>query len=189
MNEATTKRLNFGCGRDYRDGWVNADVNPKVRADVYLNPKDGRIPFEDNTFDEILLDNVLEHIGRDRIFTFLDELHRISRAGAILRIYVPHYTSVFAYANLSHCTTFAIGAFDCCTSEGGIGSSERYGKAVFRVRRQRLLFFGHNPVRMRVLGKLPINWLFNVSWLWQKMMERFQVFGFDEVYFELDAVK
>jgi hypothetical protein len=181
-------KLNYGCGRDYREGWVNVDVNPAVRADLHLEAG-ASLPFPNGTFEEVLLDNVLEHISKDHLFSFLDEIHRVCKVGALVRIYVPHYTSVFAWANLSHQSAFAIGAFDCCSSEGGVGSGERYGRGIFEVRRQRLLFIGHNPVRCRWLGRLPINWMFNFNWLWQKAMERFQVFGFDEVYFELEVVK
>lgn len=182
------KRLNYGCGRDYREGWVNLDVNRAVRADVYIAAGD-RLPFPDGTFEEVLLDNVLEHIRRDLIFEFLDEIYRVCADGAVVRIFVPHFTSVFTWANLSHQSAFAIGAFDCCTVAGGVGSGERYGRCVFEVRCQRLLLVGHNPVRAKWLGKLPINWIFNLGWLWQKAMERCQILGFDEVYFELVVVK
>ena len=181
-------RLNYGCGRDYREGWVNVDVNPAVRADVHIS-MGARLPFPDGMFQEVLLDNVLEHIRKDQVFEFLDEIHRVCADGARVRIYVPHFTSVFAWANLSHQSTFAIGVFDCCSPEGGVGSGERYGYGVFKVRRQRLLLIGHNPVRCRWLGRLPLNGIFNLGWFWQKAMERFQIFGFDEVYFELEVVK
>lgn len=182
------KRLNYGCGRDYREGWVNVDVNPEVRADIHVSVG-VRLPLPDGEFQEVLLDNVLEHIPRHQVFEFLDEIHRVSAHGAIVRIYVPHFTSVFAWANLSHHSVFAIGAFDCCSPAGGVGSGERYGYGVFKVRRQRLFLIGHNPVRCQWIGKLPINWIFNFGWLWQKAMERFQIFGFDEVYFELEVIK
>lgn len=189
MSITTRRKLNYGCGLDYRSGYVNVDINRGVKADVYVSSDSPRLPFVDSAFDEVLLDNVIEHVPRDRLFDFLDEIHRVVCDSGVVRIYVPHYTSVFAYANLSHHSAFAIGAFDCLAPEGMFNSRERYGKTAFRVRTQRLLFFGHNPFRMRWLGQLPIDWLFNFSWFWQKMMERFQFAGFDEIYFELVVVK
>lgn len=173
---------------DYRDGWVNADINPNVKTDVLLTDCIAT-PFEDNTFELILLDNVLEHIPKTDIFAFMDEMWRITSPSGILKVYVPHYTSVFAWANLSHHSAFAIGAFDCCRPVGGMHSGERYSRSAFRVLRQRLLLVGHNPVRCKWLGRIPINGLFNINWLWQKLMERTQLFGFDEIYFELQVVK
>jgi len=189
MQCKTLNKLNYGCGLDYRPGWINADINRAVKADVYLSPDDTALPFAENAFDEVLLDNVIEHIPKNRLFDFLDQIYRVTRPGGLVRIYVPHYTSVYAYANLSHQSAFAIGAFDCCAAGGMFNSNERYGQAAFRIKRQRLLFFGHNPARCRWLGKLPVNWLFNGHWLWQKIMERFQFAGFDELYVELEAVK
>jgi len=181
-------KLNYGCGKDYREDWVNLDINPEVRADVHVAPSDP-VPFPDNYFDEVLLDNVLEHIPRTELFSFLDEIYRICSDKAVVRVYVPHYTSVFAWANISHHSVFAVGAFDCCRPVGGMHSGERYGKAAFMVKRQRLLLIGHNPVRCKWLGRIPVNGLFNINWIWQKLMERFQIFGFDEIYFELQVVK
>lgn len=189
MESSPLTKLNYGCGLDYRPGWVNVDVNRDVKADVYMDPGAGTLPFPEDAFEEVLLDNVLEHVPKDRLFAFLDEIYRVTRTGGVVKIYVPHYTSVFAHANLSHHSVFAIGAFDCCVPGGMFNSRERYGKACFRVRKQRLLFFGHKPSRCMWLGRLPINWVFNVGWVWQKAMERFQFAGFDEVYFELEVVK
>lgn len=189
MEDPTAKRMNYGCGRDYRTGWMNVEMNRSVKADIYVNPQDTTLPFSDDSFVEILLDNVLEHLPKDKLFPFLDEIYRVSCPHAVVRVYVPHFTSVFAYANLSHQSAFAIGAFDCCEPGGMFNTSERYGKATFHVRRQRLFFFGHNPTRMPILARLPIDWLFNGGWVWQKFMERFQFAGFDEVYFELEVVK
>lgn len=189
MQSKTLNKLNYGCGLDYRPGWLNADINRGVKADVYLSPEATILPFADDAFDEVLLDNVLEHIPKAALFGFLDEIYRVTRPRGLIKIYVPHYTSVFAYANLSHQSAFAVGAFDCCVPGGMFNSHEHYGKATFNIKHQRLLFFGHKPSRCMWLGKLPINWLFNGSWLWQKTMERFQFAGFDELYVELEVVK
>lgn len=170
------------------EGWVNADINPDVKVDVQL-AKDNPVPFEDNQFDCVLLDNVLEHIPKDQLFGFLDEMYRILKNGGTLDIYVPHYTSVFAWANLSHYSAFAVGTLDCVRAEGGVNTGERYGKASFEIEKEELLLFGHNIRKIPMLSKLPINFIFNLSWMWKKAMERFQLLGFDEIHYVLKAVK
>ena len=31
------KRLNLGCGPDYRKGWVNVDIRKDIKADIVHN--------------------------------------------------------------------------------------------------------------------------------------------------------
>jgi len=180
-------RLNLGCGNDYREGWVNADRNPAVRTDLRLDLA-AAIPFADDSVDEILLDNVLEHVPRPGFFPFIDELYRVCRHGAAIRIYVPHYSGMWAFKHLAHEVYFGVGSFDIYRVEPSF-NAERYGRARFNMRKEELLFFHHNLVRFPLLSKLPINWLFNLSPLWQVFMERFQFLGFDEIHYELEVVK
>lgn len=57
-----TKKLNFGVGYDYRDGWVNMDFDPETKADVIHDFNKLPLPFPDNHFDEIRATHILEHI-------------------------------------------------------------------------------------------------------------------------------
>ncbi len=180
-------KLNLGCGNDYREGWTNLDFNRGVKADVYADLCT-ELPFGDGSFSEILLDNVLEHVKRDNYFSFLDELHRICVPNAVIRIYVPHFSSMFALKHPAHHNFFGIGSFSLFGADT-IFTGERYCEARFSTECERLLFFHHNLVNYKLLSVLPINGLFNFCGPWQLMMERFQFFGFDEIYFELKAIK
>lgn len=181
------KKLNIGCGKDYRPGYVNVDLNRAVRADVYcdLNKK---LPFKENEFDYILLDNVLEHIHPDRYFNFLRELSRISKDGARIDIFVPHYSGMYAFKHPTHYKFFGIGSFNTFKEEECF-NGERYSDLRFNVVKEKLLFFHHNLAKIKILSKIPINWFFNLNSTWQLFMERFQFLGFDEVYFRLMVVK
>lgn len=181
------KKLNLGCGRDYRPGWINLDFNRSVKADVYadLNKK---LPFKDNEIDYILLDNVLEHVTREKYFKFIEELHRICKNGAIIDIFVPHYSGMYALKHPTHYIYFGVGSFDTFKPQQGF-NGERYSSARFNVLKEKLLFFHHNLANMKFLSRLPINWLFNFSSLWRQLMEKFHIFGFDEIYFRLKVVK
>ena len=62
-------KVNFGCGTDYREGWINVDVVEETKwqsgsrkPDVMISANDSRLPFEDGSIDYVLLDNVIEHI-------------------------------------------------------------------------------------------------------------------------------
>lgn len=179
--------INLGCGLDYRRGWINVDFNKEVKTDVYADLTK-KLPFKDNYADYILLDNVLEHVERDRYFQFLEELYRICKPTGIIEIFVPHYSGMYALKHPTHFNFFGVGSFD--TMREGTGfNGERYTKARFKVVKERLLFFHHNLVNMKFLSILPINWLFNFGRNWQFFMERFQFFGFDEIQINLKPSK
>ncbi|MBI5094222.1 MAG: hypothetical protein HZB26_17510 [Candidatus Hydrogenedentes bacterium] len=180
-------RLNLGCGRDYRSGWINVDSNPEVLTDVRADLSRD-LPFVENSVDEIYLDNVIEHIPRERLFVFLEELYRICHAGARIRIYAPHYSGMHAFKHLGHYQYFGVGSFDIFKPDAPF-NGERYSHARFEVRAERLLFFHHNLVNHLYLSRLPINGLFNFSTEWMLLMERFQFLGFDEIFYDLEVMK
>ena len=180
-------RINLGCGNDYKKGWVNVDFNKEVKADVYVDFTK-KLPFKENYADLVLLDNVLEHIEPEKYFFFLEELHRICKKGAIIHIYVPHYSGMYAFKHPTHYKYFGIGSFDTMRPEKCF-SGERYTSVRFILKREKLLFFHHNLINFPLVSKLPINWLFNFGRVWQQLIEKFQIFGFDEIYYELVVVK
>lgn len=184
------KNLNVGCGNDYRGEWVNLDFNKEVKADVYHNLDKFPYPFKDHTFDLILLDNSLEHI--QNILHAIDELWRIAKPGAIIEIYVPHFTGIYATKHLTHYHQFGIGSFDFYKKISGLDigfNSERYGKARFEILQQKLLYFHHKSVEISFLSKIPINFLFNFSRKGQLFIEKFIPLKFDEIYFKLKVIK
>jgi SAM-dependent methyltransferase len=91
------KTLDLGCGIGhmirYRKGTVGCDINPyninfckKRNLEAYLMKPD-QLPFKDQSFDSVFMDNVLEHIASpDRLFK---EIRRILKPKGILLIGVP----------------------------------------------------------------------------------------------------
>jgi len=92
--------MNFGCGRDIREGYVNADISAREGVDKVFDFDVFPYPFSDNEFGEILADNVLEHL--DDIPAVMKELHRISKPGGTVRIIVPYYNCYGAYNDITH---------------------------------------------------------------------------------------
>lgn len=103
-------RLNLGCGTDIREGWINADYAGLPGVDILLDIGQAGLPFRDNVADEIVCDDVLEHIQRYDLV--LRELHRIMKPGSRLTIRVPHFTSWVAYTDPTHVRHFAVRTFD-----------------------------------------------------------------------------
>ena len=57
------RRLNFGCGYDKRDGYLNVDIDPACEPDILLLDNDLSV-LPPESFEEILAMDVLEHIPR-----------------------------------------------------------------------------------------------------------------------------
>lgn len=80
-------RLNVGAGDDRREGYVSVDLRPDV-ADV-VAPAD-RLPYADESVDELLALDVLEHFWRDDVPAVLAEWRRVLRPGGTLTVRVPN---------------------------------------------------------------------------------------------------
>jgi len=82
------KKLNLGCEREYKEGWINLDFDRRVKADIYWDLNKYPYPFKNNEFDEILASSVLEHL--DNIYKAMMGLYRVSKDKGIIYIYSPH---------------------------------------------------------------------------------------------------
>jgi SAM-dependent methyltransferase len=94
------KTLDVGCGHDKLPGAVGIDRSADTLADVVHDLDTFPWPFEDDSFDLIRCQDVLEHL--DDFVRAMEELHRIARPGAEIRIRVPHFSSVQAYTDPTH---------------------------------------------------------------------------------------
>ncbi len=103
-------KLNFGCGKDIRKGYVNVDIAAREGVDKVFDFDVFPYPFFDNEFDEIFADNVLEHL--DDIPAVMRELHRIAKAGGKIRIIVPYYNCYGAVNDITHKHYFSHLAFE-----------------------------------------------------------------------------
>lgn len=85
-------RLNLGCGGRRRDGWLNVDKVAAAAPDQVVDLERLPWPFADDSAGEVLLEHVLEHLGRDQdtFLGILRELWRVCAPGASVRIVVPH---------------------------------------------------------------------------------------------------
>ena len=183
-------KINLGCGTDIRDGWENIDIDNYGDDRIMKVDLSKEVPFKDNSVDEILMDNFLEHIPRERILWFMDEIYRICKNRAKIIVYVPHYSSVWALGHIAHHTYFSSRTFDIMNAEDFQGNFERYNKARFKIK-TKLLFFHHNYYNKKYLAKLNplISWIFNIHPIWQIMCERLNILGFDEIKYTLICIK
>lgn len=92
------KKLNLGCGKDYRQGFVNIDAAKP--CDLIHDLNEFPYPFKDNSVDFILASHILEHLKEPE--KFFGEIWRILKPEGILKIKVPHKDSIGAYSTFGH---------------------------------------------------------------------------------------
>ncbi len=86
-------KLQVGCsavrGKYKQAEWVNLDIVYQAGTNVVA---DGlKMPFPDNTFDEIHCIHVLEHMTRDKYPFMLKEMRRVVRPGCPVYVETPDF--------------------------------------------------------------------------------------------------
>jgi hypothetical protein len=97
-------RLNLGCGRDKRAGYINIDKHPVFEPDQLVDLEQTPWPFADHSVDEIVLHHVLEHLGQQTatFLAIITELYRILKVGGTIEITVPHPRSDLYLGDPTH---------------------------------------------------------------------------------------
>ncbi|MBL1140629.1 MAG: methyltransferase domain-containing protein [Proteobacteria bacterium] len=93
-------KINLGAGSDIRDEYVNHDITKLPGIDVVHDLNVFPWPWEDNSTDEIVAKDIIEHL--DDFMAAMEEIHRILVSGGVVRIKVPYWNSVSRYADPTH---------------------------------------------------------------------------------------
>ncbi len=91
--DTSLRKLNLGCGWDHRPGYINVDFVPHHKPDLLADVRDLSM-FPADHFDEILAQDVLEHLERTEIDSALEEWARLLRPGGELFVRVPNIIGV-----------------------------------------------------------------------------------------------
>ena len=102
-------KVNLGCGKDIRVGWINLEKAKLPGVDVYHDIAHVPLPFATNSCREVLCKDVLEHL---EYLPVLRDIHRILQPGGRVTIQVPHFTSKDAYSDPTHRTLFTRNTFN-----------------------------------------------------------------------------
>lgn len=138
--------LDLGCGRAKYPGALGVDRSPDTDADLVFDLEEYPYPLEDGSFEQILCQDVLEHVSRP--LEMLSELHRVAADGGRIHVRTPHFSSVLAYSDFTHRHAFSVLAF--ASLEHPLYSY--YTSARFRVVRIELDFW--KPLRLLGVGAL-----------------------------------
>jgi SAM-dependent methyltransferase len=105
-------RLNVGCGRNIKEGWVNVDSAPLEGVDLVCdleNVRENPIALPAESVSQFLISHVIEHV-RDSL-GLMQELWRLATPGATAVIRVPHGGSDDAWEDPTHVRAYFPGSF------------------------------------------------------------------------------
>ena len=120
--------LDVGCGNNKFPGSIGVDSNPNTKADVIANLDQFPYPFRDNSFREVRVLHVIEHVAD--VMRTMEEFHRMLEPGGRALIITPHYTDFSSFCDpthRSHLNSFSLRYFG--DDNAGYGY---YTKARFR---------------------------------------------------------
>jgi len=185
--------LDVGCGERKKKienaAVIGVDLSAGPGVDVVADLNCFPWPFKDNEFDQVICDDVLEHL--EKTINVVEELHRITKNGGVIKISVPHYTSDNYYTDITHTRPFSSRSFDFFDPKIA-GVHHYYSKARFRIRKKVIGFSEvmpsgrkHPPNIHRLLGIQAIVNGF------PRIYEKFFAFivPATELYFELEVLK
>lgn len=166
-------KLNLGCGDQFLDGYINCDMLPNVKTDKVFDLEKFPYPFADNFADEVLMDNVLEHLHD--IVSTMREIHRILKPGGVVKIIVPYGKADRAIQDPTHVHFFTEKSMNYFTE----GYHFDY-YTEFRFKKiQARLFTSNGTFLCRVRNLIPF----------RSILKYFLYNMYDGVVFELEAVK
>lgn len=144
-------KLNIGCGTDIRPEYINLDVAPLSGVDVIHDLETVPLPFKSSTFEEIVCQDVLEHVG---YIPLLREFSRLLKPGGRLKIRVPHFSSSNNYVDPTHKNMFSSRTFDYFTRSGRDTKRNYYFDFSFgRVLSTYITFDGRRLIHRRIIEK------------------------------------
>ena len=102
-------RINLGCGNKRLEGFIGADRFRCSGADLLCDITRS-LPFHDDSVDEYLLDNLIEHVLD--IPALMAEIVRTARNGASVAIITPHFSSLSSWKDPTHIHHLSYFSFD-----------------------------------------------------------------------------
>ena len=125
------KILDLGAGAKKNHNAMKVDINPKVNPDIVHDLNNFPYPFEDQYFDEIIMDNVIGELND--FFKVMDEIYRIAKVGAQITISVPYFRSSYGFIHPNIKSFFTIRTFEYFDPNSEIFKVYKYSDSTFQL--------------------------------------------------------
>ena len=171
----TRRILDVGCGETKAPGAIGVDVRLSPGVDVVADLEPRPWPFRDNVFDEVILNDILEHL--DDVPRAMQEAHRVGKPGGRVKILTPHFSHPDAFRDPTHKHYFTYQTIDYFT---GAMPHLQYGGTLFRLVDRKFVFTKGQRLSRWVAGHVH-----------HKKYERYlsRLFPAEKLYFEVEVVK
>ena len=136
-------KLNIGCGNDIRADYVNLDIAKLPGVDVVCDIDNNPLPFDNNSFEYILCNDVLEHVNLEKV---LKELHRVLVDEGVIEIRVPHFTSSNNYIDPTHKRMFSFRTFQFFVNDALLDRGYYFDFHFKKVIDSKITFLSKNPI-------------------------------------------
>lgn len=155
-------KVNFGCGGNILEGWINHDIEVDISKPL---------PYPHSTVSVILAEHVVEHVNIQEAWNFFEECFRILKPGGVARIGVPDIERIWFNWTPAYGQAVKAGGHGDETLKASIraaifehGHKTAWTQALLRVV---LTSIGFNPVTIRRPGCSEIPPLENVEGHWK----------------------
>jgi SAM-dependent methyltransferase len=88
-----TPKLQIGAGDHILRGWLNSDLAPSASEIIFVDARQP-LPFEDQTFEYVFSEHLIEHLTYREGLYLLRETHRILKPGGKIRIATPDIEAI-----------------------------------------------------------------------------------------------
>ena len=99
-------KLNIGSSAPSKfhskNEWINIDVCKDFKGKNFAVADGCKLPFKDNSFDEIQAIHILEHIERSKHKAFFNEIYRTLKLNGVIFIEVPDFIAICNYLSDIH---------------------------------------------------------------------------------------
>ncbi len=170
-------KINLGCGNKRIKGFIGVDKVKTEAVDIIHNLDKFPYPFKDNSVDEVIMDNVLEHL--QDVLKVMEELHRICKQKAIIKIYVPYAKSDGAFTDPTHKHFFTDRTFKYFSDDSRLNF---YSKARFNIKKVKFNEYDYK-------NNKDIRYFLRKFIPFRKLLRHFLFNMYDEIYFELECLK
>lgn len=180
MGNNLEKVLHIGCGRQKLAGAVGVDIDPDSSADIIFDLNKRPYPFNANSFDLVFAEHIIEHLTD--IVGVMEEIHRIGKNGARVKIISSHFSSVDSFTDITHKHFLTSMSFDYFIPGTPLYAKHSYSKVKYKKIGVRV-----GPVTNNWLLKGILGWV-NKNLVWYESRIAF-IFPVGVICYELEVVK